>query len=150
MLFGKVGIATVVVGAAGLASAGCAPTVSDGAQSVFSTSQICPAASITVKARSDLAPHTVLKDTTPPPGVDLDSVGDTYEISGCSKKMIFVCGHPVVGNHPDPFSAGVSHAEDMTYLTLNTEYFAITRAISVDGNRVSTVVVCQPASPTVQ
>jgi hypothetical protein len=92
----------------------------------------------------------VLKDVTPPPGVNLDSVGDTYEMSGCDKKLLMVCAHPVEGAHPDPFSAGVKQGEYGTELSLNTEYFTLVRALSVDGGRVSSVVVCQPGGAAPQ
>jgi len=136
--------------AAALASTGCAPSIADGAQSVFSTSQLCPYEGITVRARPDLSPHAVLKDTPPPAGMNIDSVGGTYEISGCSKKLLFVCGRPVIGNGADPFSAGFSQQDDGPHLSLNTDYFAITRSLDTEGNRVANVVVCQPASQSVQ
>jgi hypothetical protein len=101
-----------------------------------------------VRARPDLAPHSVLKGVTPPPGVDLDAVGDTYEISGCAKKLLFVCGHPVAGNHADPFSAGVS--KDGIDMSFNTDEFTLITAHSVEGGRITSAVVCQPASQTVQ
>jgi hypothetical protein len=148
MLPRKAALATFVLAASSLAAAGCAPTVADGARSVFSTTHICPASAITVTTRSDLAPHSVLKGVTPPPGVDLDSVGSTYEISGCNQKVLFVCGRPVVGKTQDPFSAGFAYADDGVHLDLNTDYFAITRALDESGGRVSTVVVCQPGSQT--
>jgi hypothetical protein len=143
----------VIVGmfiAVGLATAGCAPSVADGAQRIYSTSQICPAEGVTVRLRSDLPPHSVLKGVTPPPGVALDSVGDTYEITGCNKKMLMVCGHPIVGTHPDPFSAAATSDDDGIRVSLNTGTFTITRALSIEDDRVSTVVVCQPASQAAQ
>jgi len=149
-LFDKHFVVAMVVAAAGLASAGCAHSVADGAVSVFSTTQICPYETIDIKARPDLAPHSVLKGVTPPPGVDLDSVGSTYEISGCNHKQLYVCGRPVIGKTTDPFSAGYSRQDDGVHLDLNTEYFAITRALDTEGNRVANVVVCQPANQTVQ
>ena len=134
-----------------LAAVGCAPSVADGAQTVFSTSQICPFASVTVKERSDLAPHSVLKSTDAPPGYTVDSVGRTYEVSGCNKKLLMDCANPVVGKHADPFSADFSRADDdEVFLSVNTDTFTITRAITTSGDRVSTVVVCQPATQSVQ
>jgi hypothetical protein len=150
MLFDKYIVTTMILGAASLASAGCAHSVADGAVSVFSTTQICPYETIDIKARPDLAPHSVLKGVTPPAGVDLDSVGSTYEISGCNKKQLYVCGRPVNGKGTDPFSAAFSRQDDGVHLDLNTEYFAITRALDSEGNRVANVVVCQPANQTVQ
>jgi hypothetical protein len=150
MRFATKVVAMTIGMAASLALAGCAPTVADGARAVFSTSQICRADAITIRARPDLAPHAVLKGVTPPPGVDLDAVGDTYELAGCNRKVLLVCGRPVVGNHADPFSAAISQGEYGTELTLNTEYFALTRALDVDGNRVASAVVCQTANSTVQ
>lgn len=141
-------IATTMGIAASLALAGCAPTVADGARAVFSTSQICPDDAITVRARGDVAPHSVLNGVTPPPGVNIDSVGDTYEVAGCNKKVLFVCGRPIVGSHADPFSAAVTQDQYGTELTLNTEYFALTRALDVDGRHVASAVVCQPGAPT--
>jgi hypothetical protein len=152
MPFGRNLVATMILAGAGVTLAGCAPTVADGARAVFSTSQICDHAGVTVKERSDLAPHAVLKGVAPPPGVELDSVGSTYEISGCGAKLVFVCGRPVVGQHGDPFSAEVTSSKGSTStdVAFNTRYFAITRSMGIDGNRVSNAVVCQPGSPTVQ
>jgi hypothetical protein len=136
---------------AALGSTACAPSVADGARQVFFTSQICTDENTTVKARSDLEPKSVLKGVTPPAGVDLDSVGTTYEITGCNKKVIMVCGRPYVGNKGDPFSANpVQDKErvdkDFADPEFNTDLYTFTRAISIDGNRVSTGVVCQTGS----
>lgn len=148
MVFGRKGVVVgMAVFASALATQGCAPSVADGAKMVYATSHICPAEKVDVRLRSDIAPHTVLQGVTPPPGTSLDSVGDTYEISGCNKKVTMVCGHPIVGKHDDPFSADATEdEEDGMHLSLNTGYFAITRALSVDDNRVSSVVVCHPAA----
>jgi hypothetical protein len=131
-----------------LASTACAPSVADGAARVYSMAQICPHEGVTVKERSDLPPHSVLKGTPTPPGVDIDSVASTYEISGCSKKLLYVCARPVVGNHADPFSVAVTTPDDPDgpRLALNTPYFTETRAISIDGNRIANMAVCTPVS----
>ncbi len=140
-----------VILVSGLTSVGCAPSVAEGAQRVFSTSQICPYESVTVRARSDLPPHSVLKGSSAPPGYTVDSVGQTYEVTGCQKTLVMVCGNPVIGKHPDPFSADFSRSDDdEVHLSLGTEYFAITRALTTSGDRVSTVVVCQPGGQVVQ
>jgi hypothetical protein len=131
-----------------LACAGCGPTVTDGIRMVYSSSQLCTYAGVSAKARPDLAPHTVLPDLTPPPGVAVDSLGDTYEISGCGKKLLLVCGHPVVGNHPDPFSASVS--PDGIDMSLNTNNFALFTSHSIEGGRITSAVVCQASARTVQ
>ena len=131
-----------------LASTACAPSIADGAAQIYTVAQICPHEGVTVKERSDLPPHSVLKGTATPPGVDIDSVATTYEISGCSKKQLYVCARPVVGSHADPFSVGVSTPNDPEgpRLALNTPYFTETRAISIDGNRIANMAVCQPVN----
>ena len=133
-----------------LAVSACAPTVADGAQRVFSTTQICRADAVSVKARPDLAPHAVLEGVSPPPGLDLDAVGGTYELSGCNRKLLYVCAHPIVGNHPDAFSAAITQGEFGTEVSLNTEYFALTRALETSGGRVTSAVVCQPGTASLQ
>jgi hypothetical protein len=143
-------IAGIVVCVAGPVLAGCAPTVADGARRVFSVSEICPYESVAVRARGDLAPHAVLQGVSPPPGVSIDDVGDTYELSGCNKKVVMVCGNPVVSSHADPFSAQAAIDDNGMRLLVNTGTFTITRAVDVDGNRVSNVVVCQAATQSVQ
>jgi hypothetical protein len=133
---------------------GCStPTVADGARMVFATSQVCTPDKVTVKERPDLAPHSVLPGVTPPNDANIDSVGSTYEISGCAKKLVMVCGRPYVDKPPpDPFSAGVTYpnGNDWADLSFNNEYYALTRAIDIDGDRVVSAVVCQPAKTSVQ
>jgi hypothetical protein len=131
-----------------LAALACGPTKQDGIRAVFASSQLCPTGGITLKERPDLAPHTVLKDVTPPPGVAVDSLGDTYEVSGCGTKQILVCGHPVVGSHADPFSAVVS--PDGNDMFFNTSRFALFTAHSVEGGRITSAVVCQGSSQSLQ
>jgi hypothetical protein len=122
--------------AASLASTACAPSVGDGAARIYAAAEICPHDGITVKERSDVAPHTVLQGVPTPPGVDIDSITSTYEITGCGKDVLYVCGRPVVGNHADPFSVAVSTPDaEGPRLAMNTPYFTETRAIDVDGNR---------------
>lgn len=130
-----------------------APTVADGARAVFATSQVCTPDKVTVKERPDIAPHTVLPGVTPPNNQNLDAVGSAYEVSGCAKKLVLVCGRPFVDTPPpDPFSAGVTHpnGNDWPDLSFNNEYWAITRAVDIDGDRVVSAVVCQPAKTSVQ
>jgi hypothetical protein len=137
-----------------LACAACsAPTVADGARAVFATSQICTPDKVTVKERTDLAPHAVLHDVTPPNEANIDSVGSVYEVSGCTKKLVMVCGRPFVDKPPpDPFSAGIEYPNgpDWADLSFNNEYFALTRSIDIDGKRVVSAVVCQPATASAQ
>jgi hypothetical protein len=131
--------------------AGCAPTVEDGARQVYAVSQICDFTAVQVRERSDLRPSSVLQGVTPPPGVDLDSVGSAYELSGCGKKQIFVCGRPFVGKGTDPFSVvDESTPGQWGDVTFHTEYYALTRATHIADGRVPTAVVCQPAAATVQ
>jgi len=131
-----------------LACVGCGPTVTDGIRMVYATSQLCTYAGVSAKPRPDLAPHTVLKDVTPPPGVAVDSLGDTYEVSGCGQKLLLVCGHPVVGNHADPFSATVS--PDGIDMSFNTANFALFTDHNVEGGHITSAVVCQASPQTVQ
>jgi hypothetical protein len=138
-------VATTV---AALACAACGPTFTDGVRAVYSSSQLCTSANVTVKARPDLAPHTVLAGVTPPPGVALDSVGDVYEVSGCNRKIVYVCGHPVVGKNPDPFSAAVS--PDGIDMAFNTDEFALFTSHIVEDGRIKSAVVCQASGQTVQ
>lgn len=143
---------TLMALSASLASSACAPSVADGAQRIYAAAEICPHDGITVKERSDVAPHTVLKGTPTPPGVDIDSITSTYELSGCGKDVLYVCGRPVVGNHADPFSVAVTSPpdDDGLHLALNTPYFTETRAIDVDGNRIANMATCQPVSAPVK
>lgn len=146
MRLGAHTLAATLVAAAALGSTACAPSVADGAARIYSAAAICPHDGIVVKERSDLPPHSVLKGTPTPPGVDIDSVATTYEVSGCNQRVLYVCARPVVGNHADPFSVAVSNPDDDgPNLALNTPYFTETRAISVDGNRIANMAVCQPA-----
>jgi hypothetical protein len=139
---------TTAVLAASVASTACAPSVADGASMIYAASETCGHEGITVKERSDLAPHTLLKGTPTPPGVDIDSITSTYELSGCGKDVLYVCGRPVIGNHADPFSVAMTSPpdEDGLHLALNTPNFTETRAIYVDGNRIANMATCQPVS----
>jgi hypothetical protein len=141
-------VSFLAVAASALALAGCGPTVVDGVRSVFSASQLCTAANVTVKARPDLAPHSVLNGVTPPPGQSLDSVGDAYEVSGCNTKRLYVCGHPFVGTHADPFSASVS--PDGIDMSFNTSDFSLFTSHDIQGGRITSAVVCQPSAQTIQ
>lgn len=146
MRFGSLALIVTILGVS-LASTACAPSVADGAVRIYAADQICPHDVITVKERSDVAPHSVLKGVPTPPGVDIDSITSTYELSGCGKKMLYVCGRPVVGNHADPFSVAVSTPDDLgPRLVLNTPYFTETRAIDVDGDHIANMAACQPVS----
>ena len=153
MPFDRVLLATALATCCAGATACSTPTVADGARAVFATSQICTPDKVTVKERPDLAPHSVLPGVTPPNGQNIDSVGSAYEVSGCAKKLVLVCGRPFVDTPPpDPFSAGVTYpnGSDWPDLSFNNEYYALTRAIDIDGNRVASAVVCQPAKTAVQ
>jgi hypothetical protein len=138
----------VLVCLVGLAGTGCyTHTVADGARAIFADSQLCTNAGITVTARPDLAPHAILKDVTPPPGVSLDSLGETYEISGCSfSKLLYVCGRPIIGTHADPFSAAVS--PDGIDMAFNTPDFTLLTAHEIEGGRITSAVVCHAATQT--
>lgn len=150
MRFGFLALITTTL-AASLASTACAPSVADGAKRVYAAAEICPHDGITVHERSDLAPHSVLKGVATPPGVDIDSIASTYEITGCGKKALYVCGRPVVGNHADPFSAAVSTPDDLgPRITLNTPYYTVTRATDVSGDHIANMAVCQPATAPAQ
>ena len=136
---------TTTMLAAGIASTACAPSVADGAARIYSVAEICPHDGVTVKGRSDLAPHSVLKGVSTAPGVNIDSITDTYELTGCGKKVLYVCGRPVIGNHPDPFSVAVWTPDDVgPRLAVNTPYFTETRAIDIDGDRIENMTTCQP------
>jgi hypothetical protein len=143
-------LASLLLASSAVLLAGCAPTVEDGARQVYAVSQICPAAGVAVKARPDLAPHTVLSGATPPPPSDIDSVSETYEISGCAQKRLFVCAHPVIRKQSDPFSVALAYADDGAHLDFNTEYFELVRGLDVDGDHVESAVVCQPGTQTIQ
>lgn len=150
MRFGSLVLTTATL-AGCLASTACAPSVADGAARIYSAAEICPHEGITVKARSDVAPHSVLKGTPTPPGVDIDSIASTYEIAGCGKKVLYVCGRPIVGNHADPFSVAVSSPDDLgPRLSLNTPYFTETRAIDVAGDHIANMTACQPVNAPAQ
>ena len=148
MRFGRDVVTIFAMALGTVACAGCGPTMNDGIRAVYSSSQLCTYAGVNAKARPNLAPHTVLPGVTPPPGVAVDALGDTYEISGCGKKILYVCGHPVVGNHADPFSAGVS--PDGIDMSFNTSNFALFTSHSIQGGRITSAVVCQASTQTVQ
>ncbi len=148
MGFGRNVVTIVAMAIPSLACAGCGPTMNDGIRAVYSSSQLCTYAGVGAKARPDLAPHAVLQGVTPPPGVSVDSLGDTYELSGCGKKMLMVCGHPVVGNHADPFVVSVS--PDGIDMAFNTSNFSLFTSHSVEGARVTSAVVCQASTQKVQ
>lgn len=150
MRFGVMALSTVTLGAS-LASSACAPSVAEGARRIYAAAEICPHDGITVSERSDLAPHSMLKGVPTPPGVDVDSITSTYEISGCGKKVLYVCGRPHVGNHADPFSAAVSTPDDLgPRITLNTPYFTETRSSEVAGDHIDNVATCQPVTAPAQ
>ncbi len=148
MRFGFDVVTILAMTVATLACTGCGPTFNDGIRMVYASSQLCTYAGVSAKARSDLAPHAVLKNVTPPPGVAVDSLGDAYEVSGCGKTIVYVCGHPVVGSHADPFSASVS--PDGIDMAFNTSNFALYTSHSIEGGRITSAVVCQAATQSVQ
>jgi len=86
-----------------------------GAQMLFAQNETCPADRITVTARPDVPPHTILAHGggDPPPeiasdpermalwahqhGDDLgaiDSAWRTFAVSGCNTQSLYVCQHP--------------------------------------------------------
>jgi len=145
MRFGFLALTTATL-AASLSSMACAPSVKDGAARIYAAAEICPHDGVTATERSDLAPHSVLKGAPTPPGANIDSIASTYELTGCGKKALYVCGRPLVGNHVDAFSVAVSNpADDGNHLVINTPYFTETRAIDVDGDHIANMAVCQPA-----
>jgi hypothetical protein len=114
----------VVVTMLGIASAGCA-SLPSGAKSIFSRSYACPADRVIVTARPDVAPRSVVRvpaSSEPPPDVaadaerlrlwrsmhapsrDVDAIGAVYEVAGCDRRAMFVCGRASQDGRGDAFS----------------------------------------------
>jgi hypothetical protein len=151
----------------GIASWGCTTgTVPDGAQSIFSRATTCPPDRVVVTARPDVAPHTVLRpasdanmptpDATDPdqstlkpslsprsPPVSVDEVGTTYQVFGCGRSATIVCANPVVDGRSGPFSASFAEGFAVPHAAWQHDF---SRAQIIDGDRVVSMVVCEPAN----
>jgi hypothetical protein len=86
--------------------------LSDGARTLFAQGNFCPQVSVT--ARPDIQPHTLLAPGAPPNDVAadpqrlqmwrdakaqeaaaLDGWGRTFDVSGCAKTQQYICGRPL-------------------------------------------------------
>jgi hypothetical protein len=156
------------VGAVIIASSGCATeSVPLGAQSIFARANTCSAERVTVTARPDVAPHTVLPpegpdaNAPPPEGGDydvmrsvprslappsaprnVDALGATYEVSGCGKSLLLVCANPIVDGRSGAFSASFSEGFAASRAPLQHSF---SKAQIIEGDRVLSMVVCEPA-----
>ena len=140
-------VSFLAVAASALAFGGCGPTVVEDPLRLLGRAAL-HGRQRHGQGRPDLAPHSVLNGVTPPPGQSLDSVGDAYEVSGCNTKRLYVCGHPFVGTHADPFSASVS--PDGIDMSFNTSDFSLFTSHDIEGGRITSAVVCQPSAQTIQ
>jgi hypothetical protein len=89
-----------------------------GAQMVFTAEYGCPANRVTVIARPDTLPHSVLRTRREAMPVaagsqgtndadDVDRDWHTYEVRGCGEQLLYACQHPTVNT----FSADDGHTE---------------------------------------
>jgi hypothetical protein len=133
--------------------AGLAP--SNGALSIFSSANFCPADRVTVTRREDLPPSTVVgAATSPPPDIAtdpgrlemwrhrmaerntaLDQWGKTYVVSGCGHDQLYICGHP---NRPEFIAGGPNITGDSTESVGDG---------TAQGTFVVSAVQCLPVAP---
>ncbi len=150
MNWAKASVGVFVV-SAGSASMGCAMPFPQGARTVFSQSFTCPEPGVSVTARPDVPPHMILghgadgATQQPPPDVaadparlqmwmqmagqraaEIDTVGQTFQVEGCGKTALLVCGHPTVA---DVVTHNGAIVGSMTTL-VNNEVVSAVRCVS--------------------